>query len=320
MPRPVTRALIEGAHRYSGTYRGFLANHLPMGLVALDAMGASDEQLVRFAHANEGKLEPMRTAETERVAHFERRIADEGLAVVLRSLSSELAAGISTAAFHGAIRTAYAVESGIAREQAHALAYWTFAMEILPDMAAPRGEETPFEVLCAISRDAAFSGKRPAGRGISERMQNISRDSALAPYLARLDPAQLRVDTIAASLIRAYAATGDFTLLHGVTGCHAFRVLAPFFADAQYATRSLWTAVVAAYMASGSPRVEGWKLEGNDGLGWADIHARAADCDDEHDVKFAYSCWREGQATHHDLYRRAASARVCHATEQAAIS
>ena len=59
MLRPVTRALIEGQHRHSGIYRDYLANHLPMGLVALDAMGASDEQLVLFARANEAKLEPM---------------------------------------------------------------------------------------------------------------------------------------------------------------------------------------------------------------------------------------------------------------------
>src|SRR4029079_8224921 len=231
---------------YSGTYRGFLANHLPMGLIALDAMGASDEPLVRFAHANETKLEPIAPAEAERVAHFERRIVDEGFAVVLRSLSGELAAGISTAAFHGAIRAAYAFESGMAREQAHALAYWIGQMEVLPAVAEPDGELTPFDVLRAISRDPAFSRKRPAGNGISDRMQGIARDPAFAGHVARLDPAQLRVDAIAASLIRAYAATGDFTLLHGVTGCHAFRLLAPFFADPPSATRSLWTAVVAA--------------------------------------------------------------------------
>jgi hypothetical protein len=185
-------------------------------------------------------------------------------------------------------------------------------------VAAPDGAEAPLEVLRAISRDPAFSRKRPPGSGISDRMQNISRDPAFVGYVARLDSAQLRVDAIAGALIRAYAATGDFTLLHGVTGCHAFRLLAPFFADPPSATRSLWTAVVAAYMASGSPPVDGWKLEGNDDLSWADIHARAAECDDEHDVKFAYSCWREGQASRDDLYRRSASARVCHATEQVA--
>jgi hypothetical protein len=32
--------------------------------------------------------------------------------------------------------------------------------------------------------------------------------------------------------------------------------------------------------------------------------------EDEHDIKLAYSCWREWQHRGDDLYRRAASARV----------
>jgi hypothetical protein len=173
-------------------------------------------------------------------------------------------------------------------------------------------------VLRAISLDPAHAHKRPPGRVIAQRMANAARDPAFAAYVARLDPSALRVEAIAPALIRAYAATGDFTLLHGVTGCHAFRGLAPLFADGATATRRLWTSVVAAYMASGSPPVDGWRLEGGDGFGWDEIRARACECEDEHDVKFAYSCWREWQSSGDDLYRRAASARVHAATEQAA--
>jgi hypothetical protein len=136
---------------------------------------------------------------------------------------------------------------------------------------------------------------------------------SFASCVARLDPRELRIDAFASALIRAYGATGDFTLLHGVTGCHAFSRLAPLFPDAGAATLHLWTAIVAAYMASGSPPVEGWRLAGSDALDWPAIHAHAVACDDEHDVKFAYSCWRKWQESDDDLYRRAASARVAHA-------
>ena len=50
----------------------------------------------------------------------------------------------------------------------------------------------------------------------------------------------------------------------------------------------------SAYVGAGSPPVEGWNLEGGDG----------------HDVKLAYSCWREWQCYGDERYRRAASARV----------
>ena len=327
MLRPVTRALIEAAHRYSGIYRDFNANHLPMGLTALDAMGASDEQLALFARANEAKLEPMAAPEAERVAYFERWIGEDGYPAVIRAMSGELAPAVCTAAFHGAIRAAYALESGIVGEQAHALAYWTGAMETLPEVPAPQGRDAPFEVLRAIANDPAFAGKRPTGRSIAGRMQGTSGHPAFAGHVARLDPAALHVDHIAPALIRAYAATGDFTLLHGVTGSHAFRLLAPHFADPALATRHFWTAVVAAYMSAGSPPIEAPKLRGNETLEWPEIHARAGECEDEHDVKFAYSCWREwehrrgapptGTGLDIDLYKRAASARVSLATEPA---
>jgi len=328
--RPVTRALIEGGLRFSGIYRDFLANHVPMGLVALDAMGANEEQLALFARANETKLEPMAAPEAERVAYFERRIAEEGYPAVLESMSAELAPAVCTGAFHGAIRAAYALESGIPGEQAHALAYWTGAMETLPATAGPRGKDGPFDILRMISRDPAFSGKRPAGRGIAGRMQAAARDPALAGYIARLDPMELDIEAIAPALLRAYAATGDFTILHGVTGSHAFRLLAPCFDDPALATRHFWTAIVTAFVSTGSPAIDEEALDGNDTHDWPEIRARAAECEDEHDVKFAYTCWREfehrrglpptGTGFDADLYRRAASARVSLATEPAPAS
>jgi hypothetical protein len=115
-------------------------------------------------------------------------------------------------------------------------------------------------------------------------------------------------------LIRAYAATGDFTLLHGVTACHATRVLVRFASDGGAVARRLWAALVAAYIAEGAPALDGFALAGSDALDWPEIHRRAVRCDDEHDVKLAYTCWREWQAYGDDLYRRVASAQVCHAT------
>ena len=339
MIRPATRALIEEAHRFSAFYRDGFANHLPMALVALDAMGADDARIAAFARAYEGQLEPIAAADTRihpgdeatflgRAAHypawveyFDERLTREGSKAVLSAWSAKLSEAIGAAAFHGAIRTAYAVESGVAREFAHALAYWAAAYRAMPTPAEPHGHESPGQVLAAISADPEHAGKRPPGGGISARMGTAAKSASFAAYVGRLDPATLDVDALAAALIRAYAATGDFTLLHGVTGCQAFRVLAPFLPP--NATRGLWTAIVAAYMSCGSPAADGWSLQGSDALPWPEIHRLAAECDDEHDVKFAYSCWREWQARGapptgtgsnvDDLYRRAASARVCHA-------
>ena len=99
-------------------------------------------------------------------------------------------------------------------------------------------------------------------------------------------------------------------MLHGVTGIHAFRILAPYASDPAAALRDLWSALLATYVGTGSPPVLGWGLKGDDTLDWPAIHARAVGRDDEHDIKLAYSCWREWQHRGDDLYRRVASARV----------
>ena len=310
MVRPSTAALIERAHRYSASYRAGFANHLPMALAALDAMGASDAQVERHARRHEAHLEPIRDVELARVDAMARRLEAEGTRAVVGDLAPKLCEGIGSAAFHGAIRTAYAVESGSRTELAHALAYWEWVHHALPEAPRPHGTLVPVEVLRAISQDPLRAGRRPPGEGIARRMSNAAREPGFGAHVASLDPRELRLPAIAAGLIRAYCATGDFTLLHGITGSHALRVLAPLLPDLAEATRHAWTAVVAAYVACGSPSPDGWRLKGSDTLDWAEIHARAADCDDEHDIKFAYSCWREWQATGFEDYRRAASATV----------
>src|SRR6185436_2834829 len=203
---------------------------------------------------------------------LEQRLRAEGLEKVFAESAMPLAAGLGSAAFHGAIRLAYALESEIDAEVAHALAYWLATLTPLPECTVPVGGESPAQVLQAISRDPAYGGRRPPGPSIAKRMDDAAHGPAFAGYVARLSPAFLHVDALAQALIQAYAATGDFTLLHGVTGCHAFGKLLPLFPNQLHATCCAWTAFVAAYMASGSPAIDGFALEGDDSLAWPGIH------------------------------------------------
>jgi hypothetical protein len=147
-------------------------------------------------------------------------------------------------------------------------------------------------------------------------LKNAAKHPEVTAFVARVDPAKLSVDSLAAAVIRVYAASNDFTMLHGVTGTHAFGLLAAYAASPTRALGHFWQALVAAYLGAGSPAVEGDALAGNAALGWPQIHALAIQCSDEHDVKLAYSCWREGARTGDDLYRRVASSRVCHALRE----
>lgn len=322
------RGRIEAAHRYGAIYRGGFASHHPMAIAALDAMGATAADLDAFEARYVTQLEPMARAVVdiqpgdeaahlgsprafpEWVAYFIAAIEREGAGEVLRRWIDRLTPAIAAGAFHGAIRTAFALESEARDELAHALAYWAAAYKPLPFAPPPAGTRSPGEVLAALSRDPAHAARRLPGRSIIERTVAAARLPDFGTHVASLDPEQLALDAIARALLRAYAASGDFTLLHGVTGTHAFRLLAPYASDSGAALLDLWTTVVAAYLGAGAPPVEGWGLEGSDALEWSAIHARAVRREDEHDIKLAYSCWREWQHRGDDLYRRVASARV----------
>ena len=322
------RRRIEAAHRYGAIYRGGLASHHPMAIAALDAMGATPADLDAFEAHYLPQLEPMPTAvvtiqDGDEAAHlgsprafpewlvyFRSAIAREGADTVLRRWVDRLIPAVAGGAFHGAIRTAFAVESEAEDELAHGLAYWASAYATLAQPAEPSGTRSAYEVLAAIAADPAHAGKRLPGNGIISRAVAAARLPEFAGHVASLDPEELALDAIARAVLRAYAGSGDFSLLHCVTGVHAFRVLGPYASDSGAALQDLWPAVVAVFIGTGAPPVDGWGLKGDDTLDWPAIHARAVEREDEHDIKFAYSCWREWQHRGDDLYRRAASARV----------
>ena len=322
------RARIEAAHRFGAIYRGGLASHHPMAIAALDAMGATEADLDRFEARYLPQLEPLQRAVVaimpgdeaahlgsprafpEWVAYFDAAIAQDGVEPVLRRWVDRLLPAVAAGAFHGAIRAAFAVESGAHGELSHALAYWACAYQALPVAPEPVGSLSPVEVLARVREHAAGS-PRPAGNGIISRAMAAARDPDFTGHVASLGPDHLTLDAIARAMLHAYAASGDFALLHGVTGTHAFRLLAPYASDSGAALVDLWAALVAVYIGAGAPAVEGWGLDGNDSLDWPAIHAAAVGRDDEHDIKLAYSCWREWQHRGDELYRRVASARVC---------
>ena len=110
-------------------------------------------------------------------------------------------------------------------------------------------------------------------------------------------------------MLTAYAATGDFTVLHGLTACYAFRGLRPLLDDAARAERYLWQALVCAYLSAGGPSA-GSPLKGDETLSWDEIRRRAAAASDEHDIKLAYAAWREWLHYGDDGYRRIAAATL----------
>ena len=312
--RASTVALIERSHDRSAIYRGYLASHLPMALAALDEMGAPEARIAAYAARHSSHLEPLGEAERASAAAWLEALQATGTVATLRRALARLSAAPGSGAFHGLIRTAYAIESGSAAELAHALAYWEIAFEPLGEARAASGRATPAEVLAAIA--AAPPRARLSGRNIAERMRSASEQPDFEAQVAAAGAASLTLDALAGAALRAYAASGDFTLLHAVTGCQAARTVAPYAPDAQALVAHSWRAVVAAFLACGAPRFDTPAFAEETAARWPDLLARGCDAEDEHDIKLVHAAWREWRRTGDDLYRRAAAARLApaHAT------
>jgi hypothetical protein len=291
--------LLDAGARYDAEYAGGLSNHRPMALVALARLGASDERLAAFDARYSARLQPMPPAEPWPAGDAWRgRLGEPRAWPVYRSLFAEwlahegsdmlpqalagLMPGCGAAAFHGMIRTAYAVHAGHGAEIADALAYW--ACRWLPlDGTPPAGDHgLIFE---AMQRAAA-------ARGFATAVAEVRLDQKTPQRLAR-------------EAARLYAASGDFTVLHMLTSAHALRVLLPFVEEPMPALAAYARAFVAARRAAA---VKPGRTA--TALPWPVLVQAALASDDEHLIKLVDSC-REEEAAHGGPdWQRAASRAV----------
>jgi hypothetical protein len=96
-----------------------------------------------------------------------------------------------------------------------------------------------------------------------------------------------------------------------VTAVHALRVVSPLLGDPAAANRWLLQAIGATYVALGTPELspEGARAEAN-APSWEAIATAAAASNDEHVIKFAYTCREEATAYARPLYRSFAAKRA----------
>ncbi|MFC5549327.1 questin oxidase family protein [Massilia aerilata] len=295
------RALLLQSLSHGPLYGNRLANHLPMALLALDRLGADAGAMRRFADGYAGKLLPAAASASELdphdylgssgdyprfVAFFRDRIREAGVDAVLHDWVPVLMPGLAASAFHALIRLAYAIEGGLEDEIALSLAYWASEYAALPLPLDP-GEGTLEQIAARLRSKVVDHVFKPGI--IIDRMIEIAWDPALGgpPVQPAAAPA---LHEIARFALKAYAGREDFTLLHIVTGCHAFRIVQPYANDKALARRYLWQAALAAWLTvvilpAGRKKAE----EQVGALGEQDIAARAILSSDDHVIKLCHS-------------------------------
>jgi hypothetical protein len=313
------RALLLQSLGHGPLYGNRLANHLPMALLALDQLGAGPAILRRFAGDYGRKLLPAAVAGSELDPHdylgssgdyprfvrfFEDRIREAGAEAVLHDWVPVLIPGLAASAFHAMIRLAYAIEGGLEDEIARALAYWAGEYASLP-MSLDPADASLDEIAERLRARTAHHVFKPGI--IIDRMQEIAWHPALAGAAVQpAVPPSLR--EIACFALQAYGRREDFTLLHIVTGCHAFRIVQAYTNDKAMARRYLWQAALAAWLTVG-PAPAGRKVDTAQDASKPeerDIAARAVLSSDDHVIKLCYSALCEHREYGDPAYLRAA--------------
>jgi hypothetical protein len=296
-----------------------------MALTALARLGASDERRDQFAARYAQRLHaapPMQTwpsGEAWRTLFGQPRawpmyrslwrewIAHEGAADVLGQVLPSLMQGCAAAAFHGPIRAAYALTANHADELADALAYWACRWFSVGAADGDGSNADTVAVLGALD----LAAELPDAPLIAQRMAHAASHPRFASAVARWRvDAHITLPRLAMLAAERYAAHGEFTVLHLVTGAHAAQVLLPHLdpEDRLGALRHFAAACAAGWATL--PPMHSAAAQQARTLPWSEITARAVASDDDHAIKLVDSCRELEGALGGAVWARAASRAV----------
>ena len=323
------------SRQWSAEFPFCLANHLPMVLVALHRMGASDERLEAYCHLYRQRNglvpvpEPIgeitrdnwreslgwREREGDYRAFFTGEVVRLGATPAALYYLPKLIPGMAASATHALMRMAYATMTDSSEETSVALAYWAATyLSLGVSRGAKPSTDNPAEVLAFMSRPAAFRHVEPERDLLWHFMRAVAQKPEFAPVVDMLAIGPETHDRIAQLSLALYAATLDFCALHALTGTHWLRLIAPRTPDAATPLRYFWQAIAALAPKIGSAdlpsadELEAWRRTPLPD--WVEIHREAVTRDDEHDLSLSFSAGEEFKHYGDRLYQYAAAKRL----------
>lgn len=269
------------------------SDHLPMAWLAMDGLGATAARRQRFADAYLPRLAPWPadSPRPARIAELLAEIRDAGLTTVLARQLPGLISGWYREAYHPLIRLGYALDFDVPEEAAAALAYFEACgpspqLERLADAARTWTDDNEDSGIDLLDRAAALTIDLDPEQSFGARAEQIVAREELAGF-ALLFPDHFA--SLSQAGLAAFAATHDFFALHLVTASHAFRLLRPYAGPRADALFTL--GLVVGYLVIGAPPVPRLRPPRPAALDRSTLLALCRD--DEHDLKLAYSAWRQ---------------------------
>jgi hypothetical protein len=315
-------ALLRKNQAHDKAFRPGTNNHVPMVLIALYRLGANSDQMNRYVESFDlgGTTRagvPARDAINRRnwrdhlgrgdfsdyVDFFDEWTRQTSTEVVLFETLPVLMTGVCTEAYHALLRLGYALDYGSREEVAFALAYWCVEFYPGPDYETNASPVEPETLLAEIVEGASGLQIAPL-YSIDGRLHQVYdfsdfKKSWKPVRIADSNP----LEKLSASILKIFAESQHFTLLHALTSCQALRLVLPYIKDPRESLTRYWHSVCAAYITVyRSSFALGKDTVPRCDMAWKEIFAEAASSEEalEHKVKLAYTCWLES-----DCYGRA---------------
>lgn len=328
------RLLVEG-RAFSAEFPFFLANHLPMVLVAMQRLGGSDARLaeyfVDYREMNKLCAPPpsvapivretwtealgAREREIDYRAFFAGQVTRLGARNAIATYLPALLPGVAASATHGLMRLAYGALRDDDAEIATALGYWAATyLELGRATGARPTTDDPVEVLVRMRPVQAFRDVTPERDLLWHFMRAVAQKPEFAPIVDELAIGQGTFQRVREASVALYAGTMDFCALHALTGCHWLRMLTPVTPVPDLALRYFWQVIAALYPKIGFP-----DLPTDEALAawrnapcpdWEEIAAAAVKSNDEHDLSLVFSAREEGRFYGDRLYQVVAARRM----------
>ncbi len=334
--------------RYAPEYGGGLANHGPMAVEALSAMGRP-ESITSWVEKYRQSLRPRRKpgeridgvrwhsalGDYSRVsdwgAFFEDELRDRSWREELRLWLPRLTPGIIAAATHGPIRVSHAARAleqeetdPRRRELAQALAYWAATYATLPEKASPVPAPPMRPSLALRTVPMLPRERRGSVRLITEGLDRLREFPPFAETAALadtdVDPGDF-ISDLTAAFARVYLANAadifsTIVFVHSITGPASLRLMLPYLTADQRkeALRYAWQAAAALFSVyAAKPGVDGTVDAA--GLTRASLIDEAVQSGDEHAIKLTEVCLREHALNPRPEYL-AAARHACSALRQ----
>lgn len=309
-----TRSMLaKNINDYQVTYGARLFNHLSITLSALCYVDADSEHISAFYEQYIQRLDS-RCSEQESSCpiaqqsailfdYYRKNLDDKGVEQTLSVELQQLLPGIIAGGFYGLNRLASAIETQEKNEIAMALVCWRLYYLELGEITSSVSKP-PTSILRNLAK-VIGNFRFPAGN-VCDRVRSVL---TLHDYHHNDNqPEIISMTILADATIKAYQMSGDFTMLHALTGTASLNTILPYCSDKELALRYFWQACVAAYLSTGGAPMT--VVEKSPLLPWQEIFTFCHQSPNEHLIELCRACHQLDSILEHDRCHQVASRQV----------